>query len=88
MAEFFAPLYPGKRTRAYLESLAAAQDALGRFNDAVTAAALASELSGSADDAAAGAVRGWVAAQASALEPRLAKAVRRFRAARPFWSAR
>ena len=88
VAEFFAPLYPGKRTRAYLETLAAAQDVLGQFNDAVTAAALASELSGPADDAAAGAVRGWVAAQASALEPRLAKAVRRFRAARPFWSAR
>jgi inorganic triphosphatase YgiF len=84
-AEFFAPLYPGKRTQAYLETLAAAQDALGQFNDAVTAAALASELSGPADDAAAGAVRGWVAAQASALEPRLAKAVRRFHAARIFW---
>jgi inorganic triphosphatase YgiF len=88
VAEFFAPLYPGKRTRAYLDMLAAAQDALGQFNDAVTAAALASELSGPADDAAAGAVRGWVAAQASALEPRLAKAVRRFCAAKPFWPAR
>ena len=68
VAEFFAPLFPGKRTRTYLETLAAAQDALGQFNDAVTAAALASELSGTADDAAAGAVRGWVAAQAAALE--------------------
>ncbi len=70
VAEFFAPLFPGKRTRTYLETLAAAQDALGQFNDAVTAAALAGELSGLADDAAAGAVRGWVAAQAAALEPR------------------
>ena len=87
-AEFFAPLFPGKRTRTYLETLAAAQDALGQFNDAVTAAALASELSGLADDAAAGAVRGWVAAQAAALEPHLAKAVRRFNAAKPFWSPR
>jgi triphosphatase len=85
-AEFFAPLFPGKRTRTYLETLAAAQDALGQFNDAVTAAALASELSALAEDAAAGAVRGWVAAQAAALEPNLAKAVRRFNAAKPFWS--
>ena len=84
-AEFFAPLFPGKRTRTYLETLAAAQDALGQFNDAVTAAALATELSGLAEDAAAGAVRGWVAAQAAALEPSLAKAVRRFHAAKPFW---
>ena len=76
---------PGKRTRTYLETLAAAQDALGQFNDAVTAAALAGELSGLADAAAAGAVRGWVAAQAAAIEPRLAKAVRRFNAAKPFW---
>jgi len=87
-AEFFAPLFPDKRTRTYLDTLAAAQDALGQFNDAVTAAALASELSGRADDAAAGAVRGWVAAQAAALEPHLAKAVRRFNAAKPFWSPR
>ena len=87
-AEFFAPLFPGKRTRTYLETLAAAQDALGQFNDAVTAAALASKLSGLADDAASGAVRGWVAAQAAALEPDLAKALRRFTAAKTFWSPR
>jgi triphosphatase len=85
VAEFFAPLFPGKRTGTYLETLASAQDALGRFNDAVTAASLASDLSGPADHAAAGAVRGWVAAQAAALEPHLAKAVRRFNATRPFW---
>ena len=85
VAEFFAPLYPAKRTRTYLETLATTQDALGQFNDAVTAGALAGELSGSADAAAAGAVRGWVAAQAVAIEPRLVKALRRFRAAKPFW---
>ena len=63
------------------------QDALGRLNDAVTAASLAGELAGPGDDAAAGAVRGWVAAQAAAVEPVLAKAWRRFDAARPFWPA-
>jgi inorganic triphosphatase YgiF len=88
VAEFFSPLYPGKRTRTYLETLAATQDALGQFNDAVTAGTLAGELSGSADAAATGAVRGWVAAQAAAIEPRLAKALRRFHAAKPFWLAK
>ena len=85
VAEFFAPLFPGKRTRSYIEALAEVQDALGRLNDAVTAAALAGELSGGGDNAAAGAVRGWVAAQAAAVEPSLAKAWRRFNAATPFW---
>ena len=85
-AEFFAPLFPGKRTRTYLETLAAAQDALGQFNDAVTAAALASELSALAEDAAAGAVRGWVARAGGGARTHLAKAVRRFNAAKPFWS--
>ncbi len=88
VAEFFSPLYPGKRTRTYLETLSATQDALGQFNDAVTAAALASELSGFADAAAGGAVRGWVAAQAAAIEPRLLKALRRFNAAKPFWPSK
>ena len=85
VAEFFAPLFPGKRTRAYLEALANAQDVLGRLNDAVTAASLAGELAGPGNEAAAGAVHGWVAAQAAAVEPILAKAWRRFDAARPFW---
>jgi inorganic triphosphatase YgiF len=88
VAEFFSPLYPGKRTKTYLETLAATQDALGQFNDAVTAATLAGELSGPADAAAAGAVRGWVAAQAAAIEPRLEKALRRFMAAKAFWPQR
>jgi len=88
VAEFFSPLFPGKRTRTYLETLAATQDALGQFNDAVTASALVGTLSGSADAATTGAVRGWVAAQAAAIEPRLEKALRRFHAAKPFWLSR
>jgi CHAD domain-containing protein len=84
VAEFFAPLFAGKRSRTYLETLATVQDALGRINDAVTAVSLAGELAGPAD-AAAGAVRGWVAAQAAAVEPMLAKAWRQFDRARPFW---
>ncbi len=84
VAEFFAPLFAGKRSRNYLETLATVQDALGRINDAVTAVSLAGELAGPADDAA-GAVRGWVAAQAAAVEPLLAKTWHQFDRARPFW---
>jgi len=86
VAEFFAPLFPRRRGRGYLKSLAAVQDALGVLNDASTALRLADESGGARDDAAAGAVRGWVAAQAAALEPDLAKAWRRYARARPFWT--
>jgi CHAD domain-containing protein len=85
VAEFFAPLFARKRSRTYLERLATLQDALGRINDAVTGVVLAGELAGPGNEAAAGAVHGWVAAQAAAVEPILAKAWRRFDAARPFW---
>jgi inorganic triphosphatase YgiF len=84
-AEFFAPLFPRRRTRAYIEALADLQDALGEYNDAVTAAARAGELAGAADGAAAAALCGWMASRRAALEPRLAKAWRSFESCDPFW---
>jgi triphosphatase len=48
--EFFASLYPGRRIRPMVASLAALQDALGALNDAAVAPGLLGELSG--DDAA------------------------------------
>jgi triphosphatase len=47
--EFFASLYPGKRIRPMVESLAALQDELGALNDAAVAPGLLGELGG--DDA-------------------------------------
>jgi inorganic triphosphatase YgiF len=85
IAEFFAPLFSRKRSKAYLKALAALQDVLGRLNDASTALRVANETGGPSSDAATGAVRGWVAAQAAALEPEVASAWRRFAAAKPFW---
>ena len=86
-AEFFAPLFPVRRARAYLRALAQLQDALGHFSDATTAARLAAELAGTdaAAAAAAGAVKGWAAARAAALEPELAAAWQAVADARPFW---
>ena len=88
VAEFFSPLFPRKRIKAYLKALTALQDVLGRLNDTATALRVASETGGPAADAAAGAVRGWVAAQAAAMEPGLAGAWRQFAAAKPFWLRR
>jgi inorganic triphosphatase YgiF len=85
VAEFFAPLFPRKRAKAYLKALTAVQDVLGRLNDAATALRVANESGGTQADAATGAVRGWVAAQAVALEPKIASAWRRFARAKRFW---
>jgi triphosphatase len=85
-AEFFAPLFAGKRTRTYLKRLGALQDALGLFNDAATATRLAAELASGRDPATAGAVGGWVAAQAASLRPTLDRAWRRFNDAECFWT--
>lgn len=88
IAEFFAPLFARKRVKAYLKALTALQDVLGRLNDIATALALASETGASTPDIAAGAVRGWIAAQAAALEPDLVAAWQQFAAAQPFWDRR
>lgn len=84
-AEFFAPLFSRKRTRDYLKTLSRLQDVLGLYNDAATGARLAVGLAGTQDAIVAGAVQGWVAAQAAALEPALVAAWERFRAAPRFW---
>ena len=86
IAEFFAPLFPRKRAKTYLKALTGVQDVLGRLNDTATALRVADELGGAQSDAATGAVRGWVAAQAAALEPEIADAWRRFARAKRFWT--
>jgi inorganic triphosphatase YgiF len=85
--EFFAPLFAKRQPRPYLQALARLQDALGHYNDAATAARLAAELAGTDTEAAtaAGAVCGWAAAQAAALEPELLAAWQAFAATPAFW---
>ena len=85
-AEFFSPPDPRKRNRAYLKALSRLQDALGHWHDAVVAARLTATMPHKADEATLGAVRGWVAAQTSAVEPEIADAWTKFQAAKPFWA--
>lgn len=82
--EFFASLFPGRRTRAYRRSLAGLQAELGRLNDATVAAALAAELGGAASPGAAMFV-GWAAAQDERAAKALDRARRTFARAAPFW---
>ena len=86
-AEFFASLYPTKRTRSYRRALAALQDELGVWNDTTVAARLAAELAGPQSPAAA-AFSGWAAARGAERGDALAAAWNGFAQARPFWSPR
>ena len=86
-AEFFASLYPSKRTRSYRRALAALQDELGLWNDTAVAARLAAELAGPQSPAAA-AFSGWAAARGAERGAALAAAWSGFATARPFWSPR
>jgi CHAD domain-containing protein len=85
-AEFFAPLLRRKRGRAYVQALAGLQDVLGRGNDAVTAARLATLVARGDGDRAAAALRGWVTAQGAATVPLLAPAWAHFARTRRFWT--
>ena len=89
-AEFFAPLFPAKRTEAYVAALSKLQSALGRLNDLEVATRLTDEVApregvdaGAAH--AGGVVRGWLAAGVAHELKRLRDAQRAFRKCAPFW---
>jgi inorganic triphosphatase YgiF len=82
--EFFAPLFPGRRTRAYRKALADLQAVLGALNDAAVAAVLAAELGDPASPGAA-MFAGWAAAQGEGAARDLDRARRGFADAGPFW---
>ena len=84
-ADFFASLYPRKKTRAYRKALAALQEELGAWNDAAVAARIAGLVMGAQSPAAA-AFEGWAAASGASRGEALAEAWSRFVKARPFWS--
>ncbi len=83
-AEFFAGLYPHKRTRPYLAALAALQDVLGTLNDAAVRQRLLSELPVPRGQAA-GIVSGWTACSSRVCLPELHQAWRNFTRQKVFW---
>ncbi len=92
IAEFFVPMFPGKRADGYVGALSKLQSALGRLNDLEIANKLVDELvpREAADAAAAhasGVVRGWLAASTGTELKRLRDAQRAYRRCDPFWSA-
>jgi CHAD domain-containing protein len=87
-AEIFAPLWPGKATRRFLERLAALQQELGMLNDGAVAAGLLDELAGAGGRQAfaAGLVLGFVGAGAGGHRAKIARAWEKFRRQEPFWT--
>ena len=82
--EFFAALFPRKRTRAYRDALADLQEILGEWNDAAVAPRIAATLAGPVSPAAV-AIEAWSAGRAGDTGERLDAAWSRFVAAKPFW---
>jgi inorganic triphosphatase YgiF len=86
--EFFTALYPKRRLRPYVESLAAMQDVLGGMNDAVTLLRLLEQAQTGArtrDARVAGMIQGWSAASTHLQLDALARAWKRWQRHKPFW---
>jgi CHAD domain-containing protein len=86
LAEFVAPLYPGKASAAFLDALEPAQDALGAYND--LAVALIAARAVAPHDPHAWFAVGWLAARQEAGIGACRKALARVGDAEPFWKAR
>ncbi len=88
-AEFFAPCFPGRRTRRYMDALENLQDVLGDLNDEATTAMLMQQLSGRTREAseqrACGLVLGWVSGLALERLPEAKKAWKGYLERKPFW---
>jgi inorganic triphosphatase YgiF len=89
VAEVFAPLFPGSRTKDYLSALGKLQGTLGYLNDLATGERILDELGPHVHTQrlvhGVGLVRGWLSgAEASTLSD-ADRAWRKFVKAKPFW---
>jgi len=88
-AEFFAPYFPGRRTRRYMDALENLQDVLGDLNDEATTAMLMQQLSSrtreAAEQRACGLLLGWASGLAMERLPEAKKAWKGYLERKPFW---
>ncbi|HWD26853.1 MAG TPA: CHAD domain-containing protein [Rhizomicrobium sp.] len=85
-AEFFAPLYPAKKTRAYIKALKRLLDRMGEANDIHgIGETLARIGTGPELRYAAGVVAGWHASREKALTLDAMDGWKRFKTLKPFW---
>ncbi|OYW10257.1 MAG: hypothetical protein B7Z53_01390, partial [Rhodospirillales bacterium 12-71-4] len=86
LAELFAPLFPRKRTRRFLERLAEMQEQFGLANDASVARALVESEAQGTGAWAAGVAEGWVLARSRRARARAEKAWATMLATEAFWN--
>ena len=89
-AEFFAALFPKRRVRPYIQSLAAMQVVLGGLNDAATMLRLLPEALAGArapDPRVAGLIQGWSAASTHLQLDALFRAWDHWQRQKPFWKS-
>jgi len=87
-AEFFAALFPKRRVRPYVQSLAGLQEVLGGLNDAATLLRLLPEAYAGArapDPRVAGMIEGWSAASTHLQLDSLGRAWAQWQRQKPFW---
>jgi CHAD domain-containing protein len=84
-AEIFAPVYPGKQTRRFLQRLSGLQDRLGALNDGAVAENLMHEVSNGSHVFATGLVLGFIAARTRKTRRQIDRAWTRFHRLEPFW---
>jgi len=91
-AEFFAALFPKRRVRPYVQSLAGMQEVLGRLNDAATLLRLLPEVAAGArapapDARVSGMIQGWSAASTHLQLDALGRAQDHWQRRKPFWKS-
>jgi inorganic triphosphatase YgiF len=89
-AEFFAALFPKRRVRPYIQSLAGVQEVLGGLNDAATLLRLLPEASKRAripDPRVDGMILGWSAASTHLQLGALGSAWEDWQRQKPFWKS-
>lgn len=84
VAEFFAPMFPGKPVSRFIHRLEVLQERMGLFNDTAAAETLLRDLNSNPGHAA-GLILGFTAARGARVKPRIASSWARFRKRDPFW---
>jgi CHAD domain-containing protein len=92
-AEFFAPLFKGKRVARFIEKLSGLQDAFGDMNDAATIDGVLHRITGQAPDSidraplneATAFVYGWHRARVERTWKKARERWRDFDGSKPFW---
>jgi CHAD domain-containing protein len=83
LSEFVARIYPAKAVSRYLSNIKPAQDALGQYNDEITAQAIYEELSATDPGARFGVE--WLQARRRGEAKACRKTLRKLEASEPFW---